>query len=148
MPNPTHFRKVERMLLNEPVNDGLPGFDLTVTHGHCEVSLRIEPSVIHAGGAAHGSAIFKVLDDAATGAASSLVDDMLMVTSQSSVYFLRPVIEGDTMRAVAQVSYQSRRLIVVEVEATNSAGKSIARATMQLMPSNIALSPQIGYTDE
>ncbi|MCF6194162.1 MAG: hypothetical protein L3J46_07505 [Kangiellaceae bacterium] len=80
-----HFRRLEAMYQSAPLNEFyLPVMD--VSDGTAEISINIEEKYFHAAQAVHGAVYFKMLDDAAFFAVSSLeMENMVLTTS------LRPI---------------------------------------------------------
>ncbi len=80
-------------------------------------------------GILHGGAIFSLLDTAAAFAALSLKEiSERTVTIDLNTHFLRPVGAG-RVEARARVLREGRRVLIITVEATDTAGKLIAVAT-------------------
>ena len=131
MSNPAHFRKLEHVFTSSPYNEH---FETTikVSKGVAEVTMKIGPDLLHGGGVAHGSVYFKALDDAATFAANSLVEDAMLVTASFTIYFVRPVSDG-IITAKGRVVHQSRRLVIAEAEAIDSQGRQVARGSGTFM---------------
>ena len=98
----------------------------------------------HAASAVHGAVYFKVLDDAAYFAVNSVVDDVIVLTVAFTVHFTRPVSEG-TLTATGRVVHRSRRVLIADVEAVDSAGRVVARGTGTFMRSETPLGPELGY---
>ncbi|UCH87857.1 MAG: PaaI family thioesterase [Dehalococcoidia bacterium] len=117
---------------------------MRVSEGRAEVTIPIRPDFFHAGGAVHGLVYFKALDDAAFFAASSLVDHAFVLTVSFNLYMTRPISEGE-MKATGRVTHRSRRLFIAESVLVDSDGREIARGSGTFMPSNIPLSPEVGY---
>jgi uncharacterized protein (TIGR00369 family) len=117
---------------------------MRVSEGQAEVTIPVRPDFFHAAGAVHGLVYFKALDDAAFFAANSLVDDAFALTVSFNVYLTRPISQGE-IRATGRVVHRSRRFLVAESTLVDSDGREIARGSGTFMPSNIPLSPKIGY---
>ena len=138
-----HFRKLERLYLAAPTNEYYRP-EIRVSEGRAEVAVRVRPDFFHAAGAVHGSVYFKLLDDAAYFAVNSLVEDVLVLTAQFTLYLLRPVTGGE-MRASGRVVSASRRLFVAESEIVDSRGKPVARGSGSFLRSEIPLSDTVLY---
>lgn len=138
-----HYRKLERMYLQAPVNEY---FDprISIRKGVAEVSIDVRKDFFHAANAVHGYLYFKLLDDATFFAASSLVEDVFVLTVSFNLHFMRPVTRG-TMTAVGTVVHQSRRLLVADGLVTDGRGREVGRGTGTFMHSEIALAPEMGY---
>jgi uncharacterized protein (TIGR00369 family) len=143
MPNEEHFRKLERMYTQAPINTYFRP-SLHIEEGKAELIIPMREELFHVAGAAHGAVYFKALDDVTFFAANSLVDDVFLLTVSFNLYFLRPI-SGGEMRASGWVISQSRRLFIAEGEISNSNGQLIARGSGTFMRSNIPLTPEVGY---
>lgn len=125
------YRTLERLFTDAPCNEHLSPI-FTARHGEGEVLIEIRPDMLHGGGVVHGSIIFKALDDAATIAGMSLMEEHATLTSTFNVYFLRPVSSGH-IRAVGRVVKMGRRVIVAESTAVDEDGFEIARGSGTFM---------------
>ncbi|NQX91928.1 MAG: PaaI family thioesterase [Flavobacteriales bacterium] len=122
-------------------------FDSTtcsIEEGKAIIGLTVEPKYFHALGAIHGSVYFKLLDDAAFFAASSLVDDVFILTASFSLDFLRPVNQG-VIRAEGKVLSTGNRSIEAESTLYNQDGKVVAKGKGVFVKGKNALSKDIGY---
>ena len=140
-----HFKKLERMYLQANVNTMI--YDTTtvsISEGKAEIGLTISPKFFHALGAIHGSVYFKLLDDAAFFAVSSLVEQVFVLTTSFNLHLIRPANAG-VLRAVGSVRYASKNLFVGEAHLYNEAGKEIAFGTGNFAKSKFELSEEIGY---
>lgn len=143
MSDDEHYRKLERMYASAPINDFFQPV-MQVSEGRAVISMKVRRDFYHAANAVHGAVYFKALDDAAFFAVNSLVLDTFVLTVSLNAYLTRPVSEGE-VRAVGQVVNRSRRLFLAESQLFDSGGNEIARGSGTFVPSDIPLSPQIGY---
>ena len=143
MANEEHFRKLERMYLSAPVNEYYAP-EIQISEGQAQVTMPVRPDFFHAAHAVHGAVYFKLLDDSSFFAASSLVEDVIVLTASYNVYFIRPISEG-VMSATGKVVQASRRLIIVESIVVDSDDREIARGSGTFMRSEIHLTDEIGY---
>ena len=142
-PADEHFRKLERMYVRAPINRFYEPV-IRISEGRAEITMPMKPDFFHAANAVHGSVYFKALDDSAFFAANSLVPDVFVLTVTYTVYFTRPISEGE-MRARGRVVHRSKNLIIADAELMDSSDRQIARGSGTFMRSQIALSPAIGY---
>lgn len=145
MSSEAHFRQLERMYLNANVNTKI--FDTTtcrISEEEAEIGLRISDKYFHALGAIHGSVYFKLLDDAAFFAVSSVVRDVFVLTTSFHINILRPASEG-LLTARGKVKFRLRTLFIAESTLYNDAGKEIAFGTGNFAKSSVQLSEEIGY---
>lgn len=141
----SHFRKLEAMYLKAKVNEMI--FDTTtcsISDGQAEIGLEISEKYFHALGAIHGSVYFKLLDDAAFFAVSSIVEDVFVLTTSFNLNLLRPANKGK-LKAIGQLKYKSRNLFVAESVLYNEDGKEIAFGTGNFAKSKTLLTDLIGY---
>lgn len=138
-----HFEKLTRMYLGAPINRYFTP-RIEISAGQAIVTLPVREDFHHAASAVHGAVYFKALDDAAFFAANSLVDDVFVLTVAFTVHFTRPVTEG-TITATGRVVHRSRRMLIADAEAVDTAGRVVARGTGTFMRSEVPLSPAIGY---
>lgn len=143
MPNEEHYRKLERMYASAPINDFFQPV-MRVSEGQAVVTSTVRRDFFHAANAVHGALHLKMLDDAAFFAVNSLVTDVFVLTVSLNAYLVRPVSEGE-VKAVGRVVHRSRRLYLAESQLVDSDGKEIARGSGSFVPSDIPLSPEIGY---
>jgi len=139
----SHFDKLARMYHAAPINE-LYGNRLTVTDGGSEIVWDVKPDFFHAVGALHGSAYFKLLDDAAFFAANSVVDDCFVLTASFNVHFLRPIL-GGTVRAEGTLVSEGRHLLVAESTLFDEDGHHVAFGSGTFAKSKIPLDAKIGY---
>ena len=131
------------MYLAAPANEYFRP-EIRIDDGIAEVRLIVRPDFFHAASAVHGSVYFKLLDDATFFAASSLVDDVFVLTTSFNIYFLRPISAG-VMTARGTIVSRSRRLIIGDGVLVDEDGREIARGSGTFMPSRVPLDERIGY---
>jgi uncharacterized protein (TIGR00369 family) len=139
-----HFRALESLYATAPINRL---FDSTLEiplAGMARIHFTIDSRYFHAGGAAHGTSYFKMLDDAAFYAANSLVTDRFLLTTAFNLLFTRPLLEGPVIAEGRWISGQ-RRVFVAEARLIDADGEEAARGTGTFMRSRIALAGLPGY---
>jgi uncharacterized protein (TIGR00369 family) len=139
-----HFRALESLYRQAPVNRLFESRMEIVEPGFARIRFRVEESAFHAAGAAHGTLYFKMLDDAAFYACNSLVTDRFLLTTAFNLLFTRPLRGGE---AVAEGRWASgrRRVFVGEARLVDAEGEEAARGTGTFMRSRIALASLPGY---
>lgn len=145
MPDP-HFAALERMYLAAPINTAHRP-EIAVAEGGAVVTVEATPALHHSAGAVHGSAVFKLLDDAAYFAAASLVRDVFVVTAQFTVYFTRPVV-GGVLRAEGRVAHAGRQQTVAEAVVTDEDGREVGRGSGLFVRGRAPLAGALGYADD
>lgn len=96
-----HYRCLESMYAAAPINSFFKP-TMTVSEGEAVIEMHLTENFHHPAGAAHGAVYFKMLDDAAFFAASSLEREMFVLTSTFTTSFSRPVSDGK-MKAIGRV---------------------------------------------
>jgi uncharacterized protein (TIGR00369 family) len=144
MEDEEHGRALERIYLNAPTNDY---YQPTIRVGRGESEIRVEarPDFHHAAGAVHGSVYFKLLDDAAFFAANSLLRDYLVLTSNFTIHFLRPVSTG-TLLARGRVVNAGARQFVAESQLFDAGGTLLAHGVGTFIRSKLDLASRAGYS--
>lgn len=139
-----HYRALESLYAAAPINTVFPS-RLTITGGGTSrIAFTLDASHFHAAGAVHGTAYFKMLDDAAFYAANSLVTDRFLLTTAFNLLFTRPLGPGDVTAEGRWVSGQ-RRVLIAEARLVDRDGEEVARGTGTFMRSRIALAGLPGY---
>ena len=139
-----HHRALESLYAAAPINQ-LFDSRLTITApGESRIEFQLDARYFHAGGAVHGTAYFKMLDDAAFYAANTLVTDRFLLTTQFNLLFTRPLSEGPAIAAGRWVSGQ-RRVLIAEAWLIDARGEEVARGTGTFMRSRLALASLPGY---
>lgn len=132
MPTQEYYQRLVHLFTTAPCNQHLaPRYEARAGEGI--VTIRVRPDMLHGGGVVHGSIIFKALDDAATIASMSLVEDSPTLTSTFTIYFLRPIDSGE-IRATGRIIRHGRRQILAESMAVDHNGREIARGSGIFMP--------------
>ncbi len=139
-----HFRGLESLYLTAPINRQFPSALTIDTVGQARIEFDVLPDHFHAAGALHGSAYFKMLDDAAFYAANSLVTDRFLLTTAFNLFFTRPLRAGKVTAFGRWVSGR-RRVLVAESRLVDAEGEEVARGTGTFMRSKIALTSLAGY---
>jgi len=141
-----HWRALESLYASAPVNR-LFDSQLSVTgEGTARIAFRVDESVFHAAGAAHGTIYFKMLDDAAFYAANTLVTDRFLLTTAFNLHFTKPVRAGLIVAEGRWISGR-KRVLVAESRLVDAEGDEVGRGTGTFMRSRIALSGLPGYAD-
>ena len=86
-----HHRALESLYRAAPINRLFDSVLDITGPGTASIRFDVGEDVYHAGGAVHGTAYFKMLDDAAFYAANSLVTDRFLLTTAFNLLFTRPL---------------------------------------------------------
>ena len=116
----------------------------TISNSKAEIGLTISEKHFHALGAIHGSVYFKLLDDAAYFAVSSIVEDFFVLTTSFNLNIVKPVNKGK-LTAIGKVRFKSNTLYTAESTLYNDKGEEIAFGTGNFSKSKVPLSKEIGY---
>ena len=84
-----HFRALESLYAAAPINRLFDSRLEIPAPGIARIHFTIDERHFHAGGAAHGTSYFKMLDDAAFYAANSLVTDRFLLTTAFNLLFTK-----------------------------------------------------------
>ena len=142
-PKVRHFMCLENMYHQAPINRTIPS-RLEVDEGRAEVCYEVSRSYWHSAGAAHGSAYFKGLDDAAFFAANSVVESYFVLTLKFEVELLAPF-DGELLRAVGTFERREGRKIWSTAELFAPQEHLIARGRGLFIVSQTPLTAEIGY---
>lgn len=141
--NQEHYRKLEGMYHNAPCNQYYKP-KMTIGDGEAELIIEFDPKFCHGGGAVHGATYFKMLDDAAYFAVSSLVDDAFVLTAHFNIHLLRPITQGQ-MRAIGRVVMASPTLYTAESNLYDWRGKEAGRGSGSFVRGKRPLRQEMGY---
>ena len=139
-----HHRALESLYRHAPVNRLFDSTLEIVEPGFARIRFRVEEGLFHAGGAAHGTLYFKMMDDAAFYACNSLVSDRFLLTTAFNLVFTRPLKPGPVLAEGRWVSGK-RRVFVGEARLVLPDGEEAARGTGTFMRSHIPLTSLEGY---
>jgi len=134
------------MYLAAPINK-LYRPTIAVSEGGTEISMELQQAYHQAAGAVNGSGYFKMLDDAAFFAASSLELEYFVLTSSFTTYLIRPVSKG-VMRSVGRVVSQTKNQFIAESVAYDFRDKEIARGNGIFVKGKLPLREAMGYSDD
>ena len=147
-----HFRRAARMYRHAPINAAaLHDSRVRLGPGTAEATAPVKAENCHTAGGLHGSAYFKLLDDAAFFAAQSLNTTHFVVTTSFTTYITRVVVPGKvpTLTSTATVTSSSKGLILAESILRQPDGTVVARGSGTFQPHpklELALVPQ--YIDD
>ena len=89
-----HYRALESLYAAAPINRFFDSRLEIRGGGEARIHFTVDERHFHAGGAAHGTSYFKMLDDAAFYACNSLVTDRFLLTTAFNLLFTRPLGPG------------------------------------------------------
>jgi uncharacterized protein (TIGR00369 family) len=139
-----HYRALESLYVAAPINRLFESRLEITGAGLARIHFTIGERYYHAAGAAHGTAYFKMLDDAAFYAANSLVTDRFLLTTAFNLLFTKPLREGPVIAEGRWISGQ-RRVFVADARLIDADGEEAARGTGTFMRSRIPLATLPGY---
>ena len=139
-----HYRALESLYAAAPINRFFASTLEIEGSGTARIRFTIDERHFHAGGAAHGTSYFKMLDDAAFYACNAMVTDRFLLTTQFNVLFTRPLRAGLVVAEGRWVSGR-RRVFVADARLIDSDGEEAARGTGTFMRSRIPLADLPGY---
>lgn len=145
MSSSEHYRKLEQMYLAAPINrEVYKEVTISVDDGTAEITHRAEEAFFHAAQSLHGSVYFKLLDDAAFFAASSLVEDEFIFTVTFQIQLLRPVTTG-ILRSKGWVEKSGQSILIAQSFLFDERGKRVGIGQGQFMKSGQLLEETKGY---
>ncbi|WP_425229050.1 PaaI family thioesterase [Sphingomonas sp.] len=139
-----HYRALESLYEHAPINRFFDSRLAIEAGGVARIHFTIDERHFHAGGAAHGTSYFKMLDDAAFYACNSLVTDRFLLTTQFNILLTRPLRAGPVTAEGRWISGR-RRVLVADARLIDGAGEEAARGTGTFMRSRIPLADLPGY---
>lgn len=139
-----HHRALESLYRSAPINRAFPSQLDIVEDGFARIRFDVSPDLFHAAGALHGTAYFKMLDDAAFYAVNSLVTDRFVLTTAFNLLFTKPIRAGMVIAEGRWISGR-KRVFVGDARLIDADGDEAARGTGTFMRSQIALSSLAGY---
>ena len=139
-----HYRALESLYAHAPINQLFDSRLEIERSGVARIRFTLDERHFHAGGAAHGTSYFKMLDDAAFYAANSLVTDRFLLTTQFNILFTRPLRAGSVVAEGRWISGK-RRVFVADARLVDADGEEAARGTGTFMRSRIPLADLPGY---
>jgi len=139
-----HFRALEALYAQAPINRFFESSLEIHESGVARIRFTIDERHYHAGGAAHGTSYFKMLDDAAFYAANSLVTDRFLLTTAFNLLLTRPLKVGPVIAEGRWISGK-RRVFVADARLIDAEGEEAARGTGTFMRSRIPLADLPGY---
>ncbi len=142
--HPAHHRALESLYRSAPINRTFPSELEIIEDGFARIKFEVGPEHFHAAGALHGTAYFKMLDDAAFYAVNSLVTDRFVLTTAFNVLFTKPIKAGLVIAEGRWISGR-KRVFVGDSRLIDQHGEEAARGTGTFMRSQIALSSLDGY---
>ncbi len=138
-----HFRKLERMYGEAPCNRSLSP-SIVIGEGTAEIRMPVQEHLFHSANAVHGAYYFKLLDDAAFFAVSSVVPEVFVLTVSFNVHLIRPVSEGK-LHSVGTLVHASKTVFFADAIVTADTGKEIARGSGVFSRSKMPLTEKMGY---
>lgn len=139
-----HHRALETLYRSAPINRAFPSELEIVEDGFARIRFEVGTEHFHAAGALHGTAYFKMLDDAAFYAVNSLVTDRFVLTTAFNLLFTKPIKAGLVIAEGRWISGR-KRVFVGDARLIDQHGDEAARGTGTFMRSQIALSSLDGY---
>lgn len=139
-----HYRALESLYAAAPINRLFESSLEIPREGEARIRFTVDSRYHHAAGGLHGTAYFKMLDDAAFYAANSMVTDRFLLTTAFNLLFTRPLKEGPLVAEGRWVSGR-KRVFIAEARLIDGEGEEAARGTGTFMRSAFPLSSLPGY---
>jgi uncharacterized protein (TIGR00369 family) len=132
-----HWRNLERLYMSAPTNAYYQP-KIRIGDRVCEIEIEARRDFHHAADAVHGSVYFKMLDDAAFFSANSIVEDVLVLTSDFTIHLLRPVAEG-ALLAKGRLIHSGARQLLAESQLFGPSEQMLAHGVGTFVRSRIPL---------
>lgn len=146
MSSEDHFSRLKQMYLSARIHKEVyREVSIEIEPGKAVISHLAEPRFFHAAESLHGSVYFKLLDDAAFFAASSLEEVEFLFTVSFQVQLLRPIHETETITAEGFVVKPGKQIVIAQSVLFNSRGKKAGLGQGQFMKSGKLLADTKGY---
>lgn len=126
MINEQHLDRLRRLFTDAPSSLYGPE-DIGVWAGQARIQFETESEDRDASGSVDRSLYFKLLCDASSLAAGSLVEDQFVTSESFDLYVVRSISQGELV-ALAQVVSARGNLFMVEAVLTDDQGHKLARA--------------------
>jgi acyl-coenzyme A thioesterase PaaI-like protein len=139
-----HLKKLENLYYTAPINEGL-NTTISISENISTIEQFIVQSQCHAGQFAHGSVIFKLLDDAAYFAAASSQKEFFLVTASYEIKFRKPAPVG-YYKAIGELIDSSGRLLKAESKVIDVNDQIIAKGKGLFSPTKQQLLHLKGYS--
>lgn len=139
-----HFTKLKNLYYAAPINDQLKP-KISIIEKSAIIEQIIDQSHCHAGGFAHGSVIFKLLDDAAYFAAATSQPTFFLVTASYEIKFKNPAPIG-RYKAIGELTDSSGRILKARSKVVDDKDQVIAKGTGLFIPTKQPLSDLAGYS--
>ena len=139
-----HYRNLEHMYLNAPVQNLYTGIGIKVAEGRSFITLPVQEKFFHAANSLHGSVYFRLLDDAAFFAVASLVTDTFVLTSSFQIDILRPVTSGNLV-AEGVILNAGRNMFLSKADLYDDRRRLVATGKGTFMKSKVELKSVKGY---
>lgn len=130
MDNTQHYLFLESLYKQALIVEKLyPATQIQVRNGFARIEWPVEEQFHHAAGSLHGSAYFRLLDDAAYFAGSSRETEFFLVTASFELHFLRPVSTGELYSEGRVIEQATNRFILAEARLFNQEGEIVAKGS-------------------
>ncbi|KAB1065737.1 PaaI family thioesterase [Salibacter halophilus] len=139
-----HLKKLENLYYAAPINEALNP-TISISENISSIEQFIGQSQCHAGQFAHGSVIFKLLDDAAYFAAASSQTEFFLVTASYEIKFKKPAPVGH-YKAIGELIDSSGRLLKAKSKVIDENDQIIAKGKGLFIPTKQQLSHLKGYS--
>ena len=139
-----HFQALEKMYLDAPIN---AFYDprIEVSDAEAIVEIEVSEKLFHSAEAVHGSVYFKMLDDAAFFAASSLEKEVFVLTTSFTTYLTTVSYTHLTLPTILLV-YQNKSQLIAEAVVYDAQGNEVGRGSGIFVRGRVPLLEVPGYT--
>lgn len=118
--------KIRKKVETEPFADKLGLKVVDLGPGRSRVEMKVTPEMANIFGAAHGGAIFSLIDEAFETASNS--HGVMAVALNVNIQYLRPAFAGDLLTAEAREVSRSKKIGTYNIDVANGKGQIVASA--------------------
>lgn len=118
--------KIRKRVETEPFAGKLGLKVVALEPGYSKVEMKVTPEMANIFGAAHGGAIFSLIDEAFETASNS--HGVVAVALSVNIQYLRPASPGDLLTAEAKEVSRSKRISTYQIDVKNASGQHISGA--------------------
>jgi len=140
----THYRKLENLFHSALVQKLYPGINISIKQAICTITYPVNTAHFHGGNALHGAVYFKLMDDAAYFAVSSIELSTFVVTAAFEIKLLKPITKG-TISAIGKLDYAKGKVYTATAELFDEKGAILATGKGTFIKTSQTLDSLTGY---
>ena len=130
-----HYKMIKDIYSVSPSVKGID-FTYKISHAQCEISHKVNSDMYNSGQVMHGMYFFKLIDEAAHGAAMSVENTSALATTNLSLNLIRPATSG-IITAKATLVSRGKKQYIAQATLYNQQDKVIANGIATFMKSSV-----------